>query len=112
MHATKEAYETMMSARLRAEQALEDARARKDDASIKMWEETLTELNSNMESAQEDMLSSWEDALSVIQDNFEATVERVVETFNNAVYAFGGMEGLSNEFSRQKEMADLMVDDY
>jgi hypothetical protein len=39
-------------------------------------------------------------------------VERVVETFNNAVYAFGGMEGLSNEFERQKEMADLMVDDY
>ena len=112
MHATKEAYETMMSARLRAEQALEDARARGDDASAKMWEETLTELNSNMESAQEDMLSSWENALSVIQDNFEATVERVVETFNNAVYAFGGMEGLSNEFSRQKEMADLMVDDY
>jgi hypothetical protein len=58
------------------------------------------------------MLSSWEDTLSVITDNFEASVERVVKMFNDAVYAAGGMEGLSNEFARQREMADVMVDDY
>jgi hypothetical protein len=57
-------------------------------------------------------MSAWEDALSAAVTAFEASVERVVKTFNEAVYADGGLEGLANDFERQQEMADMYLKDY
>jgi len=41
------------------------------------------------------LVTSFEDILNAIADAFDKAVERVVQTFNDAVYAFGGLEGLS-----------------
>ena len=110
--ATKKSYETMIDAQSQAEQALEEAKARNDEASIKMWEENLQSITEEAQSAREEMLSAWEDALNGIAEQFEATVERVVDIFNKEIYTLGGLEGLSEDFSRQQENADIMLDDY
>lgn len=112
VNATKDAYEAMMKAQQEAEKALEEAKERGDEASIKMWTENLAELTDEANSAQEEFLSAWEDALDTVAEQFEMTVERVIESFNESIYALGGLEGLSEEFSRQQETADMMVDDY
>ena len=77
-----------------------------------MWTENLAEITDEANSAQEEFLSAWEDALDTVAEQFEMTVERVIESFNESIYALGGLEGLSEEFSRQQETADMMVDDY
>ena len=51
-------------------------------------------------------------SLLLLRKQFTMTVERIINEFNEAIYAVGGLEGLSNEFSRQQEIADIMVDDY
>lgn len=112
VNATRDAYEAMMKAQQEAEKALEEAKERGDEASIKMWTENLAELTDEANSAQEEFLSAWEDALDTVAEQFEMTVERVIESFNESIYALGGLEGLSEEFSRQQETADMMVDDY
>ena len=112
VNATRDAYEAMMSAQQEAEEALEDAKARGDEASIKMWTENLAELTDEADSVQEEFLSAWEDALDMIAEQFEMTVERIIESFNESIYALGGLEGLSEEFTRQQETADIIMDDY
>lgn len=112
VEATKKAYESLEQARAAAEDKLNEARANGDAASQEMWEKTLEELTEHSQEAQENMLSAWEDALSSIADQFELTVERVVKNFNDAVYSLGGLEGLADDFSKQQERADIMLDDY
>ena len=110
--ATKKSYESMIKAQSQAEQALEDAKARNDEASIKMWEENLQSITEEAQSAREEMLSVWKDALNGIAEQFETTVERLIENFNDSIYKLGGLEGLSEDFSRKKETQDLYVSDY
>ena len=112
LSSTKKSYEVMIDAQSKAEQALEEAKARNDESSIKMWEENLQSITEEAESAREEMLSAWEEALNGVAEQFEATVERVVDIFNKEVYTLGGLEGLSEDFSHQQENADIMLDDY
>jgi hypothetical protein len=65
-----------------------------------MWTDNLAELTEKANSAQEEFLSAWEDALNIIAEQFELTVERIIKSFNESIYALGGLEGLSEEFSR------------
>ena len=112
LKATDTAMKVIQNAQVQAETALAEAKARGDEASQRMWEETLSSLNEEAQSAQEEILSAWENALNAIAETFEATVERVVKTFNDSIYALGGLEGLQEDFSRQQENADIMLDDY
>lgn len=109
---TKRTYETIMASRDEAERRLQEAQARNDEASVKLWQENLETINEEVRSANEEMMQAWEDALSSIADNFENTVNDLVDTFQKSVYALGGLDGLSDDFSRQQENADLMLDDY
>jgi hypothetical protein len=68
VNATRDAYETMLSAQKEAEVALGEARARGDEASVHMWEENLSTLTEEAQAAHEEMLSAWEEALSGIAD--------------------------------------------
>ena len=112
LEGTKKAYETIVKARDEASSKLAEAEARKDDASIKMWKDTLDQINEEIESSSEEMMSAWEDALSGIADQFENTMNDLIDTFNDSVYYLGGLDGLADDFSRQKDNADLMLDDY
>ena len=110
--ATKAAMESTMAAQERAQRSLEKARAQGDEKSQKMWEDTLKQLDEEARSAQDTFLQAWEDALNSLADQFEQTVNRVVQNFNKTIYNLGGLEGLANDFSRQKEDSDMMLDDY
>lgn len=110
--ATKAAMESTMAAQERAQRSLEKARAQGDEKSQKMWEDTLKQLDEEARSAQDTFLQAWEDALNSLADQFEQTVNRVVQNFNKTIYNLGGLEGLANDFSRQREDSDMMLDDY
>ena len=110
--ATQDAYKALQQTQLEAEQQLEKAKARGDEQSIAFWEDTLNEIQQNAQEAQEEMMSAWEEALTKIAEQFEAAVQTAVDAFNEAVYQLGGIEALSSEFDRQKEMADMYLDDY
>ena len=112
VEATQDAYKALQQTQLEAEEALEKAKARGDEQSIKFWEDTLNEIQNRAEEAQEEMMSAWEEALTKIAEQFEAAVQTAVDAFNEAVYQLGGIEALSSEFDRQKEMADMYLDDY
>lgn len=112
LEGTKKAYETIVKARDEASNKLAEAEARKDEASIKMWKDTLDQINEEIQSSSEEMMSAWEDALSGIADQFENTMNDLIDTFNDSVYYLGGLDGLADDFSRQKDNADLMLDDY
>ena len=110
--AAKAAMESTMAAQERAQRSLEKARAQGDEKSQKMWEDTLKQLDEEARSAQDTFLQAWEDALNSLADQFEQTVNRVVQNFNKTIYNLGGLEGLANDFSRQREDSDMMLDDY
>lgn len=112
VEATRDAYKALQQAQIDAERELEKAKARGDEQSISFWESTLNEIQQNAEDAHEEMLDSWEEALSKIVEQFEASIQTAVDAFNEAVYQLGGIEALSEEFDRQKEMADMYLDDY
>lgn len=112
LEAAKAEYHAVESARAEAEKKLDEARASGDTKSAEMWESTLEDLTEKSQEAQENMLSAWEDALSKVAEQFEQSVERIVDNFNKSVYKLGGLEGLSNDFAKEQERSDMMLDDY
>lgn len=112
VRATKDIMESVMKAQEQAQKSLDEARANGDQKSQEMWEDTLKQLDEEARSAQDTFLQAWEDALSGLADQFEQTVDRVVKNFSKSVYQVGGLEGLANDFSQQKDDSDMMLDDY
>lgn len=112
LEGTKKAYETIVKAREEASNKLAEAEARKDDASVKMWKDTLDQINEEIQSSSEEMMSAWEDALSGIADQFENTMNDLIDTFDNSIYSPGGLDALGDDFQRQQDSADLLLDDY
>lgn len=112
LEGTKKAYETIVKAREEASSKLAEAEARKDDASAKMWKDTLDQINEEIQSSSEEMMSAWEDALSGIAEQFENTMNDLIDTFNKSIYSPGGLDALGDDFQRQQDSADLLLDDY
>lgn len=113
LKSTKDAYDSVLKAKGEAEKALEEAKKNNDKESQKFWEDTLLEINEQVQSSNEEMMSSWENALSTITDQFENTLNNLIDSFNNSVYQMGGgLSGLADDFSRQQDIADTMLDDY
>lgn len=112
LRSVKSEYETIVKARDEASSKLADAEARKDQASVDFWKQTLDTINEEVESSNEEMMQAWQDALESLATQFENTMNNLIDTFNKSVYALGGLDALSDDFSRQQENADLMLDDY
>lgn len=110
--ANKAYYDNLVEIQQEAQEKLEEARARDDQSSADHWEEVVQSTTEAMQDAQDALLTSLEDSLNLIAEQFEANMERAVETFNDALYAYGGLEGLSNDYDRIRENADLMAADY
>lgn len=110
--ANKAYYDNLVEIQQEAQEKLEEARARSDQSSADHWEEVVQSTTEAMQEAQDALLTSLEDSLNLITEQFEANMERAVETFNDALYAYGGLEGLSNDYDRIRENADLMAADY
>jgi hypothetical protein len=56
-----------------------------------------------MQEAQDSLLTSLEDTLTMIADQFESAMTRAVEAFNDAIYAHGGLQGLSEDYALIRE---------
>ena len=112
LRSVKGEYETIVKARDEASSKLADAEARQDKASVDFWKQTLDTINEEVESSNEEMMQAWQDALESLATQFENTMNNLIDTFNKSVYALGGLDALSDDFSRQQENADLMLDDY
>jgi hypothetical protein len=65
-----------------------------------------------MEEAQDNLLSGLDSTLTLIAEQFETAMQRAVDAFNDAIYAYGGLEGLSTDYDMIRENADLMAADY
>lgn len=110
--ANKAYYDNLVEIQQEAQQKLEEARARGDQSSADHWEEVVQSTIEAMQDAQDALLTSLEDSLNLIAEQFETNMERAIEAFNDAIYAYGGLEGLSNDYSLIRENADLMAADY
>ena len=98
--------------RIIAETNLQKAREANDADSIAFWQEQLDTANTMIQEARDKLVTSFEDNLNAIADAFDKAVERIVQTFSEAVYAFGGLEGLSEDYSFIRENTELMAQDY
>ena len=126
LKASRDAYESYQKSAEEAEnkmkKAQEDAAAARQagnedlaksyDEDAEFWKETAREMNDSAQDAQEELMDNWGNTLDVIVSQFEEAVERAVESFNDAIYELGGLEGLSEDFNRAKEDDDTYLDDY
>ena len=112
MEANKAYYEELQEMRTNVEAELYKAQASGDAERIAYWEEHLRTVEEEMQTAQDSMLAALESTLSMITDQFTAAMEDAVEAFGKSLYASGGLEGLSNDYSLMREQADLMAEDY
>lgn len=112
LEATRANYLGLLEEYEYANEQLALARERNDESSITQWEETVRTVKEEMESAEDTMMSALESALTLIAEQFETTMQRAVDAFNDAIYAHGGLEGLSSDYSLIRENADLMAEDY
>lgn len=105
-------YESLVEQQAKAQEELDAARAREDESSAEHWEEVVRTTTEAMEEAQDDLLSGLDNILTLIAEQFETAMQRAVDAFNDAIYAYGGLESLSNDYDMIRENADLMAADY
>ena len=105
-------YESLVEQQAKAQEELDAARARGDESSAEHWEEVVRTTIEAMEEAQDSLLSGLDNTLTLIAEQFETAMQRAVDAFNDAIYAYGGLEGLSTDYDMIRENADLMAADY
>lgn len=80
---------------------------------IKMWEDSLHQMDEDVRSASEDFQSAWEDALTSINEAFETEVDRIIEAYDDAAAGLmSSMSQLQEAFDRKSDLADQYLDDY
>lgn len=114
VEATREKMLTIQEEIARAEEALADAKSKGLEEDVKLWEDTLKEMNDSLDEAEEEFLQSWEDALTAAAEAFEASMNRAISTFSDALAGplLGSLEQLEEMFDRQNTIADRYLPDY
>ena len=114
VEATREKMLTIQDEIARAEEALADAKSKGLEEDVKLWEDTLKEMNDSLDEAEEEFLQSWEDALSAATDAFKASMDRAISAFGDALAGplLGSLEQLEEMFDRQNTIADRYLPDY
>ena len=80
---------------------------------IKIWEDSLQQMDEDVQSASEDFQSAWEDALTSIGEAFEAEVDRIIEAYDDAAAGLmSSVSQLQEAFDRKSDLADQYLDDY
>ena len=80
---------------------------------IKQWEESLAQMDEDVQSAAESFQSSWEDALTAANEAFEAAVDRIIQAYDDAAAGLmGSMSELQEAFDRKSDLSSQYLDDY
>lgn len=114
VEATREKMLTIQDEIAKAEEALADAKSKGLEEDVKLWEDTLKEMNDSLDEAEEEFLQSWEDALTAAAEAFEASMNRAISAFGDALAGplLGSLEQLEEMFDRQNTIADRYLPDY
>lgn len=113
--AEKARYEALKKARDEAYATFEEQKDKGilSEEEIKMWEDSLKQMDEDVQSASEDFQSAWEDALTSINEAFEAEVDRIIEAYDDAAAGLmSSMSQLQEAFDRKSDLADQYLDDY
>lgn len=101
--------------------ALEKARGLYDEAVQNGYnQKTLESLKADVEKYEderqatyEEWLDSWKEECQIAKDYYEDTLNQILQDFEDAVAGqFKNLSGLSEEFARKNEIADIYVEDY
>ena len=89
-----------------------EAQAAGNEESIEHWQDVVNKTQEEMESAQDSMLTTLNHTLNMINEQFTNSLNEAIETFNEKLYEFNGLEGLIADYEQIREQQDLMVEDY
>ena len=101
--------------------ALEKAKGLYDEAVQNGYnQKTLESLKADVEKYEderqatyEEWLDSWKEECQIAKDYYEDTLNQILQDFEDAVAGqFKNLSGLSEEFARKNEIADIYVEDY
>lgn len=101
--------------------ALEKAKRLYDEAVQNGYnQKTLESLKADVEKYEderqatyEEWLDSWREECQIAKDYYEDTLNQILQDFEDAVAGqFKNLSGLSEEFARKNEIADIYVEDY
>jgi hypothetical protein len=78
-----------------------------------MWEDSIAEMESQLQDAELEAMSSIEAWMQAINDAFIAEIEATIERFSDAVAGeFKSLSALQEAFDRKKTLSDQYLQDY
>lgn len=102
------------------QQQLDAAQAARDKAmkaghteDVKMWDESIKNMEDELQDAQEDFMSNWEDALQAARDAFDNNVDNMVDDFSTKVGGLtGSIAALQEKWDQSKTLEEQYVPQY
>ena len=102
------------------QQQLNAAQAARDKAmkaghkeDVKMWDESIKNMEDELQNAQEDFMSNWEDALQAARDAFDNNVDNMVDDFSTKVGGLtGSIAALQEKWDQNKTLEEEYVPQY
>lgn len=115
LEAEKARYESLKKARDDAYAKFEEQKAKGilSPEEIKQWEDSLAQMDEDVQSASEDFQSAWEDALTAANEAFEAAVDQIMQAYDDAAAGLmGSMSDLQDAFDRKSDLSSQYLADY
>lgn len=102
------------------QQQLDAAQAARDRAmkaghteDVKMWDESIKNMEDELQNAQEDFMSNWEDALQAARDAFDNNVDNMVDDFSTKIGGLtGSIAALQEKWDQSKTLEEEYVPQY
>lgn len=115
LEAEKARYESLKKARDDAYAKFEEQKAKGilSPEEIKQWEDSLAQMDDDVQSASESFQSAWEDALAAANEAFEAAVDQIMQAYDDAAAGLmGSMSDLQDAFDRKSDLSSQYLADY
>ena len=115
LEAEKARYESLKKARDDAYAKFEEQKAKGilSPEEIKQWEDSLAQMDEDVQSASESFQSAWEDALTAANEAFEAAVDQIMQVYDDAAAGLmGSMSDLQDAFDRKSDISSQYLADY
>ena len=115
LEAEKARYESLKKARDDAYAKFEEQKAKGilSPEEIKQWEDSLAQMDDDVQSASESFQSAWEDALTAANEAFEAAVDQIMQAYDDAAAGLmGSMSDLQDAFDRKSDLSSQYLADY
>ena len=113
METSKAKYDSLKQERDNALAMFNEAIANNDMGTADYWKKQLEEINSMVDKAQQDFMSSWENALQVAADAYKNTIEETIRDFEKSQTGlFGSYDSMLEYYDQQTKLQDLYLKDY